>query len=54
MRASYLLDKLYEMDKKLGGREHINEKKKNYDEFTGLKEVILNLFFEIRKKMDQI
>lgn len=52
MKAHYLLDKLYEMDKKLGGREHISEKKKNYDEFSGLKEVIINLFFEIRKKID--
>lgn len=32
-KVSHLLEKLYEMDKKLGGREHINQKKKNFDEF---------------------
>ncbi|EAR89506.1 syntaxin-73 protein, putative (macronuclear) [Tetrahymena thermophila SB210] len=52
-KISYLLEKLYDMDRKLGGKEYIDEKKKNYDEFTGLKDVVIQLFFDIQKKIDQ-
>lgn len=51
-KITHMLSKLYDMDKKLGGREHIGEKKKNFDEFSGLKEAIISSFFEIRKKID--